>query len=72
MNTGILIENKKVVALLLNRDTPNALVVIPLLGKYDVSMVGEGAGGQACTVVCADGHAVLVKGEAGRCEELKQ
>ncbi|MBJ2157274.1 ABC transporter substrate-binding protein [Variovorax sp. IB41] len=46
-NTRILIEDKKVVALLLNRGTPNALAVIPLLDKYGVPLVGPSTGAMA-------------------------
>ena len=46
-NTRILIEDTKVVALLLNRGTPNALAVIPLLDKYGVPLVGPSSGAMA-------------------------
>ncbi|MGJ7583058.1 ABC transporter substrate-binding protein, partial [Variovorax sp. RHLX14] len=46
-NTRVLIEDKKVVALLLNRGTPNTLAVIPLLDKYGVALVGPSTGAMA-------------------------
>ena len=46
-NTRILIEDKKVLALLLNRGTPNTLAVIPLLDKYGVALVGPSTGAMA-------------------------
>jgi ABC-type branched-subunit amino acid transport system substrate-binding protein len=46
-NTRILIEDKKVVALLLNRGTPNTLAVIPLLDKYGVALIGPSTGAMA-------------------------
>jgi len=46
-NTRILIEDKKVVALLLNRGTPNSLAVIPLLDKYGVALIGPSTGAMA-------------------------
>jgi serine protease Do len=36
------------------------------------ALVGKGAGVETYTVACTDGYALLVKCEAGRCEELKQ
>jgi serine protease Do len=36
------------------------------------SLVGKGAGVETYTVACTDGYALLVKCEAGRCEELRQ
>ncbi|CAA2108579.1 ABC transporter substrate-binding protein [Variovorax paradoxus] len=46
-NTRVLIEDRKVVALLLNRGTPNTLAVIPLLDKYGVALVGPSTGAMA-------------------------
>ncbi|MDN6886343.1 ABC transporter substrate-binding protein [Variovorax sp. CAN2819] len=46
-NTRVLIEDKKVVALLLNRGTPNTLAVIPLLDKHGVALVGPSTGAMA-------------------------
>ena len=46
-NTRVLIEEKKVVALLLNRGTPNALAVIPLLDKSGVALIGPSTGAMA-------------------------
>jgi branched-chain amino acid transport system substrate-binding protein len=46
-NTRILIEDKKVLALLLNRGTPNTLAVIPLLDKHGVALVGPSTGAMA-------------------------
>jgi len=46
-NTRILIEDKKVLALLLNRGTPNTIAVIPLLDKYGVALVGPSTGAMA-------------------------
>ena len=43
-NTRILIEDKKVLALLLNRGTPNTIAVIPLLDKYGVALVAPSTG----------------------------
>jgi branched-chain amino acid transport system substrate-binding protein len=43
-NSRILIEEKKVVALLLNRGTPNALAVIPLLDKSGTPLIGPSTG----------------------------
>ncbi|MBT2299449.1 ABC transporter substrate-binding protein [Variovorax paradoxus] len=43
-NTRILIEEKKVIALLLNRGTPNALAVIPLLDKSGTPLIGPSTG----------------------------
>ena len=47
-NTRILIEDKKVLALLLNRGTPNTIAVIPLLDKYGVALVGPSTGATPC------------------------
>ncbi|MFM9926771.1 ABC transporter substrate-binding protein [Variovorax sp. H27-G14] len=46
-NTRVLIEDRKVLALLLNRGTPNTLAVIPLLDKYGVALVGPSTGAMA-------------------------
>ena len=46
-NSRILIEDRKVVALLLNRGTPNTLAVIPLLDKHGVPLVGPSTGAMA-------------------------
>ncbi|MDR6534334.1 ABC transporter substrate-binding protein [Variovorax soli] len=46
-NSRILIEDKKVIALLLNRGTPNALAVIPLLDKSGTPMIGPSTGAMA-------------------------
>jgi len=46
-NTRILIEDKKVLALLLNRGTPNTLAVIPLLDQHGVALVGPSTGAMA-------------------------
>ena len=43
-NSRILIEDKKVIALLLNRGTPNALAVIPLLDKSGTPLIGPSTG----------------------------
>ena len=43
-NSRILIEDKKVVALLLNRGTPNVLAVLPLLEKHGVPLIGPSTG----------------------------
>ena len=46
-NTRVLIEDRKVLALLLNRGTPNTLAVIPLLDKHGVPLVGPSTGAMA-------------------------
>ncbi|RZL90222.1 MAG: amino acid ABC transporter substrate-binding protein [Variovorax sp.] len=46
-NSRALIEEKKVVALLLNRGTPNALAVIPLLDKSGTPLIGPSTGAMA-------------------------
>ncbi|MET3497719.1 ABC transporter substrate-binding protein [Variovorax boronicumulans] len=43
-NTRFLIEDKKVLALLLNRGTPNTIAVIPLLDAYGVALIGPSTG----------------------------
>ncbi|MDH6591464.1 branched-chain amino acid transport system substrate-binding protein [Variovorax sp. TBS-050B] len=43
-NTRILIEDRKVLAMLLNRGTPNTLAVIPLLDKHGVPLIGPSTG----------------------------
>jgi branched-chain amino acid transport system substrate-binding protein len=43
-NSRILIEDKKVIALLLNRGTPNALAIIPLLDKSGTPLIGPSTG----------------------------
>jgi branched-chain amino acid transport system substrate-binding protein len=46
-NARLLIEDKKVLALLLNRGTPNTLAIIPLLDQYGVALVGPSTGAMA-------------------------
>ncbi|MGK6308834.1 ABC transporter substrate-binding protein [Variovorax sp. DT-64] len=43
-NSRILVEEKKVIALLLNRGTPNALAVIPLLDKSGTPLIAPSTG----------------------------
>ncbi len=43
-NARILIEDKKVLALFLNRGTPHTQAILPLLEKYDMALVGPSTG----------------------------
>lgn len=43
-NSRILIEEKNVVAMFMNRGTPNTEAIIPLLEKYDVPLIGPSTG----------------------------
>lgn len=43
-NTRVLVEEKGVVALFMNRGTPHTEAMIPLLDKYDVALIGPSTG----------------------------
>ncbi|MEY4344906.1 MAG: hypothetical protein RL032_738 [Pseudomonadota bacterium] len=43
-NARVLIEEKKVLALFLNRGTPHTEAIMPLLVKYDIALIGPSTG----------------------------
>lgn len=43
-NARILIEDKKVLALFMNRGTPHTEAIMPVLAKYDVALIGPSTG----------------------------